>query len=251
MSQTRDPFEHLSAAELHVGDGLTSWRPRAAGLVSLLAVGFWGWFTIASLDEVGKAVIMTRFGAWMDLNQPVEVPIDTERKVDTVEDARGVLSERIQARQSLREARQRQLLELRRDSQSQEWVQTLTTAVWLVIMIVTGVVLLASSLAGLTGSPRTRRWHAAAAKWIVLATAASAAGVFILARWGGFPMPDDYGYLALLLSMQLAYAVYIFIALLATRRAHADTADRATVAARLQAPSARPAAPPPVDLPAP
>jgi hypothetical protein len=167
-----------------------------------------------------------------------------------VEDARTVLSERIEARQALRDTRLRQLQALRQSSAAQERVQGVTTAIWLVIMIITGVMLMGASLAGLSGSPRTRRWHGTAAKWIVLATAASAAGVFILARWGGFPMPD-YGYLAILLSIQLAYALLIFVGLIATRRRNAEPVDRALVAARLQGPGARPTPAPPVDLPAP
>ena len=62
-----------------------------------------------------------------------------------------------------------------------------TAHLWLVLMYVAGAVMFLSGIVALNNLRALRGWNIAAATGILISTALTLAGIWVLIRWGGFP----------------------------------------------------------------
>ncbi len=234
-----DLFDDLNAGE-SAGMIMGRIQPRLAGMCTALALVCWMIGGYDASREVARNFLMINIGYLMGVQPPQPPPVEYDGSIENAADARAAVQQYREAKDARRLEYARQILAFKNQQRRHQKVQGVTMAVWAVVTILTGVMMLCSAVAGLMGSPRTRRWHALTAGWIAGATLTSMAGFYVLFKWGGFPPPNDYFYLTQKLFVQLSYGILIAIGLLWWRRPQAihdpTPMDQAHIAARLREP---------------
>ncbi len=228
MRLDSETFRHELAGELRSAKSMSSPLGRLAGLCTLVALGAWCYGGLWAAEFMRDRFLMLKASQHLGHNMQLQAasppaldtePVDVSDVDDPVGEARRLMGQRNQARLALkaqvvyRKARSEQFA---RRINAEQAAQIRIGILWAGTVIVAAVFLLGAALAGLTGSPHGRKWHLAAAVWMLLSTAATAGSMWALTRWGGFPPISNPWIVARIVAVQASYAVLILVLLLAT-----------------------------------
>jgi hypothetical protein len=217
-----DPLSLEIAAEARMGVAMAGPMRRVAGLCTLVMAGLWALGCYNGSLEIYRSLALANISRLMQQNMAVHPPVpEFDFDIVTVDDAQMALQQREAAIAEWRLDLKAQRKLMVKQTIREQKVQASVTIGWTLFMGAAGLVLLIAALCGLAGSMRTRKWHRRAAWWVVVSTAATAAGIFALVKWGGLPPLTNHAYLAEILSKQIAYAVAIVVTLLLSRRSAA------------------------------